>query len=606
MRISRTLLRFGFPRDGFLIPLAVLVGALAGLVAVGFGKMVEFSTEHLFGYYFANPLLFEGDRYLALVLLPAMGGLMVGIITHYARGKAGGHGIPDVIEALARRHGVLPKRSGLFKAVTASLTIGSGGSAGVEGPIIQIGSVLGSAVGQLLRVGREHMHTLVGCGAAGGMAAIFNAPIAGVLFVLEVILRDFSLKTFIPIVIASVFGTAIAQALTDNEAVLAAPAALTDHWEWTLGQIIPFAVLGILCGVVGVAFTRCMMFSETSWGKLKMHQVAKPMVGGIALGLLGLLYVTVVGQVVQPLGGDNDPPAFYGNGYPVIELLFRLETYDAGAGRAMWLFAGVLAATILFKIVGTSMTLGSGGSGGILAPSLFMGAALGGAFGSAAEATGWFGDLSPAVYALSGMAGVLAGTAHCPLTAFVLVTQMTDQYKAILPVMLVAILATSIAQIMSNQSIYSFWLGKVGIRRSVFSDSTVLRRLTVLQVQLTEPAVVYPCEPAQRLLDLAAERAVTDFVVCDEDDRYAGMVVGQDVRTTLLEREAVPLMIVGELMRANLPTVSTEQTLEQVLDLFAHHDVASLAVLDDHAGVVGVITRSKLIRRYQAALQAGV
>ena len=125
MRISRTLLRFGFPRDGFLIPLAVLVGALAGLVAVGFGKMVEFSTEHLFGYYFANPLLFEGDRYLALVLLPAMGGLMVGIITHYARGKAGGHGIPDVIEALARRHGVLPKRSGLFKAVTASLTIGS-------------------------------------------------------------------------------------------------------------------------------------------------------------------------------------------------------------------------------------------------------------------------------------------------------------------------------------------------------------------------------------------------------------------------------------------------------------------------------------------------
>ncbi len=592
--------RLGFPSDWFLIPLAAIIGTVGGLVALGFNWMVHTSELFFQGISERQHTLFWGQEYVMLIVLPAVGGLCVGLISHWARGKTGGHGIPDVVESLARRRGVMAKRGGVFKAITASLTIGSGGSAGVEGPIIQIGSVLGSAAGQFLRVGREHMHTLVGCGAAGGLAGIFNAPIAGVLFVLEVVLRDFSLKTFIPIVIASVFGTAISRELLGDNAVFSVPAEL-QSLEFALSDLGFFIVLGVMCGLVGVFFTRSMIAAEGFWSRLSLHRILRPAAGGVALGLLGVTYLTFFGH---PVPGYH-PPAFYSNGYGVIEWLFRSDSYTTSAAMGQTMFHAtttLLLATMFFKIVGTSMTLGSGGSGGILAPSLFMGATLGGALGSFLAAMGWAADVQPASYALAGMAGVLAGTVHCPLTAFLLVFELTGQPKVILPVMLVAILATLVAQMLYPETVYTFWLRRMGIRVGSHSDTTVLRRLEVSHVTLSPAAIVQPDDPCSRLLKLAEDFDVHDYVVCDEDDRYLGMVVGEDLRTTLLQREAVPLLIVGELMHTDLPTVRRDQTLDVVLDLFAKHDVASLPVVDDSHRVLGMITRSRLLQRYQMAL----
>lgn len=598
---TRWLTRLGFPRDWFLVPLAALIGALAGFVAMGFAWMVTFSESFFFGVVAHHD--FHGVQILFLIALPAAGGLAVGLIQHYLGRAPAGHGVPDVVEALVRHEGRMPGKVGVLRAITASLTIGSGGSAGEEGPIVQIGSVLGSLAGKALHLGREHRSTLVGCGAAAGLASIFNAPIAAVIFVLEVMLRHFSLKTFMPIVIASVFGTAVAQAVHGHSgAVFTLPARLLQD-EFALRELGFYALLGVLCGLVGVVFTRLLYRSETVWSKIPVHTALKPALGGLLLGVLGLLFIGVIGGGSVP---GYEPPVFFANGYPVVEALLDPDSYDTSRPEVAVARVTVpfLIAAMLFKMVGTSMTLGSGGSGGVFAPSLFIGAALGGAFGSLVQSLPGFDAATPATYALAGMAGVLAGCVHCPISAFLLVFEVTRNYKVILPVMLVAILATIIAQALLRDSIYSRALRERGIRLDIFTDVTLLRKIRVADVPLIPVVPVHPQDSAQRLIDLAEDASVIDYVVCDDRNRYAGMVVGQDVRTTLLQREAVPLMIVGELMRTDLPTVGRDETMDVALDKFAQHDVASLAVVGDGDGrVLGLITRAKLMQHYQKALE---
>lgn len=629
MRFIRSL---GFPSDWFLIPLAAIIGCLGGLVATGFEWLVEASSEFFFGH--LGQQEFPGSEYALLILLPAAGGLAVGLIQTFLNRPGGTHGIPEVIESLAKRHGKMHLQSGVWKVITSSLTIGSGGSAGVEGPIIQTGSVLGSVVARWLHVGREHMHTLVGCGAAAGMAGIFNAPIAGVMFVLEVLLRDFSFKTFIPIVIASVFGTAVAQAMGENVALFAIPPSMREYGV-VLGEFWAYAVLGLLCGLLGVAFAGLLRLSEAGWDRVRAPRWFKPALGGALLGMTGIVFVLSFGQPVRGF----EPPLFFSNGYPVIEALLDPLSYrpppiseqlgvtlpgtpsaDVASAQTppppppmiarpmrsepvMSATVLLLGAALLFKVIGTMITIGSGGSGGIIAPSLFMGATLGGGLGLALEHLGVFPGINPATYALAGMAGVIAATVHAPLTAFLLVFEMTQDYKLILPVMLVAILATTTSQIVSRDSIYTAWLRRRGIRVGALSDMVLLRRLEVADVPLSPAVVVYAEDPAQRLVELAEEYSASDYVVVDADQQVVGMVVGADVRTTLVQREAIPLMICGELMRTELPTVTRHETLDVVLDKFSQHDVASLAVVDEDNRVRGVITRSRLMKQYQRALQ---
>lgn len=603
-RMSRLLVRLGFSGDSFLIPLAAVIGTAAGLVATGFDLLIRGAGWVFFGRLGHDTV--PVPDWLWILLLPAIGGLAVGVIQQYLARTGQAPGIPAVIEALARSHGRIPARVGFWKMVTASLTIGSGGSAGVEGPIIQIGSVVGSVTARVLKVSHEHMHTLVGCGAAGGMAGIFNAPIAGVLFVLEVLLRDFSIKTFMPIVIASVFGTTVAQALLGrNVAVFTIPEAMRTY-EFTIGELPPYAALGVMCGLLGVGFLFAMRRSGALWERAKLPAWAKPGVGGLMLGIAGVVFVVIFKEPMQ----DFKPPLFFANGYPVIEALLAPVSYVEHAvitgteGPVIHATIGLLLAALVFKLIGTCLTIGSGGSGGVLAPSLFLGATLGGIVGLLLRDSGLFPGLNPATFALAGMAGVLAATAHCPLTAFLLVFEITQDYKVILPVMLVAILATTCAQFFTRDSIYSAWLRKRGVAHGTTADLTQLRRLEVRDVNLVPAVIVHPEEPAARLVELAEDYAAVDFTVCDDEDRYVGMVVGEDLRTTLVQREAIPLMIVGELMRTNLPTVEAHETLDTVLDKFSRHEVSSLAVLDERGRVSGLVTRSRLMRRYQRLLRA--
>ena len=294
-------------------------------------------------------------------------------------------------------------------------------------------------------------------------------------------------------------------------------------------------------------------------------------------------------------------PPFYSNGYPVIRSLLNLEYYENKA--AVVLFVGLVALCGL-KGVATCLTIGSGGSGGVFAPSLMLGACVGGAFGTVVEALDLAPHATPAHYALVGMAALVAATTHAPLTAILIVYEITRSYEIILPVMLAAVVSTIVSQLISRQSIYTIKLLRRGVRMGGLSDLTILRRLAVEDVGLAPAVLVHPDDSAQRLLELSEEHTASDFVVVDDRDHYVGMVTGEDLRSALVYREAIPLLQVNELQRSDLPVVTLDETLDIVLDKFSRHDVHSLPVLDESGNVLGLITRSRLMRKYHSSLSA--
>jgi len=326
------------------------------------------------------------------------------------------------------------------------------------------------------------------------------------------------------------------------------------------------------------------------------------MLGGLVLGAMGVGLLLVYPHAVP----GYRLPGFFGNGYPVVVALLDPKSYGLGAGTVAG--AGV-AVTLGFallilagKVVGTGMTLGSGGSGGLFAPSLFIGAAAGSAYGLVLVGAGIMPGASPASYALAGMAGVLGGAVHCPLTALILVFELTRDYDVILPVMLVAITATLVARLVTPESVYTMALREMGVRMGRFADLTLLRRLVVADVALAPAVVVRPTDPATRLLELAGQDAATDYVVCDASGRYLGMVLSQDLRHALMAREALPLMVVADVMRGDVGSVTALDSLEAAMTEFARHEVSSLAVVQDGGQVRQVVTRAGLIRRYQQLL----
>ena len=586
-RLRRFSAKLGFERDWYLVLLAAAIGTLTALVALAFMGTIHFME----GVAVNLP---PRALWWLIPLVPMVGALLAGVTVYFLASEARGHGVPEVMHAIHRSKSRIKLRVAVAKWISAICTIGSGGSAGAEGPIVQIGSAVGSKVGQFLRVNPQNTATLLGCGAAAGIASVFNAPIAGIFFVLEILLRDFSLRTFTPIVIASVFSAVCTQAiLGENEAIFAV-AADFNVGAFTAAEIPNYLMLGVLCGLAAMAFIKALYWTEDVYARIKLHPILKPVSGAAMLGLIGLGYV-VLSQ------GRPEMPPFFSNGYPVIRELLSDNYYAGGHAGALML---ALIALCALKLLATCLTIGSGGSGGVFAPSLLLGAGAGGAFGTLVDALDWFPHASPAHYALVGMAAVVAATTHAPLTAILIVYEITGSYQIILPLMLAAVISTIVSQLISRQSIYTLKLARRGVHIGGLSDLTILRRLSVEDVPLVHPVLVHPEESAQRLLDLSEQQAVSDFVVVDEHDHYAGLVTAADLKEALLYREAIPLLQVNELQRSDLPTVASDDTLDLVLDKFSKYDVQSLAVLDEAKDgvVLGLITRDRLMRRYQRAL----
>ncbi len=611
--------RFGLRRDWYLVLLAAGIGVVTAFGAIAFVELLH-AADHFAG------LAYE-LAWWAVPLVPMAGALLTGILVHFFASEARGHGVPEVMDALYRKKAVIRPRVAAVKAVTSVCTIGSGGSAGAEGPIVQVGSAIGSGLAQLLRVPRDQAATLLGCGAAAGIASVFNAPIAGIFFVLEILLRDFSLRTFTPIVIASVFSTAVTQAwYGENDAIFAVTGSLSDY-KFTFPELPGYLVLGLFAGVIAVAFIRLLYASEDLFERIRVHPIAKPVMGAAALGLIGVAYLSVVHEQ----GAEGLLPPFYGNGYDTIRALLDPISYGAPGFEDAARFTAYLpqhlpvevgpvyepisttlvglAALLAIKMVATCLTLGSGGSGGVFAPSLFLGAAGGAAYGSVLDTLGLLPEGgSPAAYALVGMAAVVAGTTHAPLTAILILFELTRDVYVLLPIMLAAVLSTLSAQVLLRDSIYSLKLRRRGVLVGSTADLTILRRLTARSITPTPHVEVHPEAPLSKLSQLRGNYHVADFVVTDHEGRYLGMVTGADMRTALMEPEAIPYLLVEELLRRDLPTIHPDDTLDTVLEKFSKHDVASLPLLDPGSPdrkITALVTRARLMRRYQEELEKG-
>ncbi|MEM7754639.1 MAG: chloride channel protein [Planctomycetota bacterium] len=606
----------GFEREWWLIAVGAAIGSVTALGAIGFAFLLH-ELEHWVAVFRERGEAIGGLWLLPLI--PMAGALLSGLLVWRFASEAKGHGVPQVMKAIIQRDGEIPLRVGIVKIFASIFTVGSGGSAGTEGPIVQIGAVAGSFCGQRLNISREQLRTLVGCGAAAGIASIFNAPIAGVFFVLEILLRDFSVRTFSPIVVASVFSSALTHALTgENVAIFAAGESLAGY-EFTFAELPSYVVLGVICGLVGVGFNALLHASEDFFAeRIKLHAAIKPVFGALLLGLLGVAFLSIQRASGGPEGAS---PAFFGNGYETIRHLLDPTSYgamtDANPGldvvnapisTELWL----LTILVVAKALATCLTLGSGASGGVFAPSLFLGAVAGAALGEALSALGLIpANGSPAAYALVGMAAVVAGSTHAPLTAILILFELTQNVYVLLPIMLAAVVATIVSQLVERDSIYTYKLRREGVLVGAAKDLTLLRRLRVSDVEPTPipDEAVYASDPLGKLIALHASHNVPDFVVVDDAGGYLGMVTGADMRAALIDREAVPLLLVAEVMRTDVPTLRSHDTLDRVMDRFSRYDVAGLCLVGDptDAHPLGVpraiVTRAKVMHRYQRALE---
>ncbi len=593
-RLDGLLRRLGFKEDSFLVVLAVVIGALTAVGSVGFTKLIHLCHNLCYGNVDGGGLY--GGRGFMLIVLPGVGMLLVGLITYFFAREAKGHGVPEVMDAIARREGVIRPRVAIAKALSSALTIGSGGSAGTEGPIIQIGAALGSTLGQYFKVVRYNMPVLVGCGAAAGISAIFHAPIAGVLFALEIFLRELNFKTFSPVLIASVVSSVVTSALLgENEAIF--PLVNPDVYNFVWYEVGNYAVLGVLCAAAAVLFVKLLYGFEDFFDKrLPVHHVAKPVIGAVGLGLLGLLTVCVFDNT------EVGEPSIFGNGYRLIGQCIGANVPEGAASLNLTFL--VLAALFCLKSLATCFTLGSGGSGGVFAPSLFLGAVVGYAFGLGMQSLGWYGDLRPETYALVGMASVVSATTHAPMAGIIILFEMTRNYRIIMPVMLSATIATAIAQVLYRDSIYTLKLRRRGIQYETRANTAILRRLTVQMIMQDTFTRVYDDTSLQDVIRMAVDLETADFIVTDHAGKYHGLLIGEDLRAALLQPEAVPFLVAGELARAEVPTVKENDTLDTVLDKFSRFEVPGFAVVGEKCETefVGMVTRAALMRRYQQEL----
>ena len=418
---------------GGLFAVALVVGAGSGLGAVAFRYLIYFftwlATGHVqFGQQGRVPSAhFPGLGLAFFVVIPVIGGLVYGpLIYRYAR-EARGHGVPEVMTAVAEGGGRIRPQVAAVKSLASALTIGTGGSVGREGPIVQIGSALASSLGQWIRMPESRLRILVACGAAGGISATFNAPLTGVFFGVEIILREFSVEAIFTVMLSAMIANLVSRQFAGSAPFLSGlPPGITLHH---LSSYLLIAALAVIAALIGLAFAKILYATEdlcdTVWGN--RPEWARPAAGGIALGLLLLAL-----------------PQMYGVGYPVL--------YQAvGGSYALW-FLIVLAAG---KIIACSLTIGIGGSGGVFAPSLFIGATSGMAFGEIAGHLIGPAAGQPALYAVVAMGAVFAAAARAPLTSVASVVEMTGDYTLTLPVMLAVAIATATSRALSYGTIYT-------------------------------------------------------------------------------------------------------------------------------------------------------
>ena len=541
--------------------IAIIIGLLTGFVIGVYDRTLQYSNVFL-GMQQGFPL-HEFPHYYVL-FMPALGGLLVGVISHFRTKKK--YGVDGLIETVTLRGARLKLRDVFLEVFTSIITISSGGSLGKEAPGILAGAGTGAFVGRILKSPERQLQILLGCGAAGGIAAAFNAPLAGVVFVVEVIYGELETRTFIPIVISSVFATLVSSTLFGIKPIEISSYQLVSPYK-ELGLCL---VLGLLAGLISTLLIRTLYYTKDIFSEIPLHPVFKPALGGLAVGLIGLFYPRVLGM-----------------GYNVI----------MDALNSQFTFK-LLLILLFLKILAFSLSLGSGGSGGTIVPSIFTGAMLGGAFWTAANLLFPGTIAEQGAYALVGMGAVFAGTARAPLTAILILFEITRDYNMILPLMFACVLSNVMSNALYPESIFTEGLRRKGFKIRKSREVDIMSSMFVKYAMITPVQTVSEEKSVEALTALMQVSRHVGFPVLDSRGKLSGIVTLSDLRSKVKSGEVDKK--IKDIATRHMEVAYPDETLDAVLKRFAPKQIGRLPVVDreDKTKLLGLITRSDIVNAY--------
>jgi CIC family chloride channel protein len=560
--------RFTVSNSTFVISAAVLVGLGGGYGAVLFRGLIGAETALAFGVLGAFLAAHIGP--VALVAQLAIGGAIAAWITSRFAPEAKGHGVPEVMEAVALRGGAMRPRVIAIKSIASATSIGFGGSCGREGPIVQIGSAIGSTIGGIARAPAPIVRTLVACGAAAGISATFNAPIGGVFFASEVILGEFAPRSFAAIVVSSVVAAVVGRSYLGNHPSFNASAfMLVSPLELAL-----YALLGAIAAGWATGFVRLLYWIEDGFAKLNVPSALKGATGFAGVGAIALFFPQVLGVGYVPIQHVLD-------------------------GHVAAPYALALAA---LKPLATSLTLGGGGSGGVFAPSLFTGAFLGDAFGRVAHGVFPAWTAPAAAYGLVGMAAVFAAAAEAPITAITIVFEMSSDYTIILPLMVAVVIATLLGRKLMGATIYEQKLLRRGIDWQRVRTPHVFDRVNVASVERDPPIVAQIDDRVDDIVRSDVAPGELAVPVCD-GKQFVGIVTAADLAQAMVEGRGS--QHVAQIVRRSTDRLYPGDTLERAATLMSEAQTPLLPVTDKSDGrLLGIVTRRDLLRAYRSIVDA--
>lgn len=568
------------PNKNFILILSGVIGIVTGFAAVTLKTSVHYIQNFLtssFDIKYANYLY---------IGYPLVGILLTLFIAKYFFGEKLGHGITNVLYAISKKSGIIGKTKIYSRMITSALTVGLGGSVGLEAPVIVTGSAIGSNIGTLMHLNYKRRILLIGCGAAGALSAIFNSPIAGVIFSIEIILAEVTIAAFIPLLMASVCGALVSLLLLGDNVMfyfeLTDPLSASD---------IPFYILlGILCGLGSVYFTRATYKIEDLVNKIK-NDVSKAIIGGMALGLIVFVF-----------------PPIYGEGYSTIKTL--LAGHDTEILNSSPFFQQIdntlfliifMIGVALVKPVASALTVGAGGSGGLFAPSLFLGGMAGYLY---AKITNLFMGttlISTSNFTLVGMCGLMSGVLHAPLTAIFLIAEITSGYTLFVPLMLVSAIAYSTSSYFETYSIYTKKLIETGDLIPHDKDRQVLSLIHISKMIEKDLLKIHPDATLGDLVDLVRISKRNIFPVVDEEARLVGIVTLDDIRELMFDEESRKSIYVKSLMHNPPESVSSYESMLSVMGKFEKTGAWNLPVIDDEK-YVGFVSKSRIFNAYRKKL----
>ncbi|MBC6957019.1 MAG: chloride channel protein [Chloroflexi bacterium] len=551
--------------------LAAVIGVIAGFVAFLLVSLIGLISNLVFyqRVAFDFPNLEAHTLGPLVIIVPVIGGLIIGVMAKYGTPKIRGHGIPEAMEAVLTNRSRIAPIVALFKPLSAAIAIGTGGPFGAEGPIIQTGGAFGSIIGQIIRVTAAERKVLLGCGAAAGMAATFSTPIAAVIMAIELLLFEFRARSFIPLVIASTLATTVHYGLVGRGALFD-----VNPVNFGIPSSLPFyIVFGLICGVFAVGFSKILYWVEDQFERLPLDPMWWPALGGLALGIIGFFMPRVLGV-----------------GYDTISAILNNE-----------LPLAILLGVIIFKSLALYLTLGSGTSGGLLAPTLMVGAALGASFALVANQLFPGLNLSPGAFALVGMAAVFGAASRAIFTFIIFAFEITRDYNAILPLMLVCVIADLIALKLMRNSIMTEKLARRGLHIRQDYEADVMQQVTVAEVMDPKPSCVASTVPLVELADRIASGAPDvsrrqGIAVLDEQGLLTGIVTRGDILRALKE-DGSEAMTAIEAGSTRLIVTYPDELIHDALNKMLQNDIGRLPVVtrENPRKLVGYLGRGAVL-----------